>query len=660
MIESKNSKLPIVDIIIPLYRVGSVFIDTIFSVLKQNKEHHISRCTIVSDGCEQIHTTQDILDDLSISQYFDIDIIYKVNAGVVNARNEGILHILDKDERSKFVLFLDGDDILAPNYIDESVLTLSKSQNCMDGTELVEKPGWVYCDQFHFGDHVHWMQYPTKMWGARFALNNFSQPSCLMDMRLLSEEGILFDTLFKLGIEDWDFWCSAVDAGFIGVHSDKTYVNYRRLTGSRSTYNRQNDGLTKFCLNKKHSLTNYNRIVTHEDVFPRLGVLADTDNCRRIGKLFSIPKSELIKVECDRDLVLAMRRISVRSRYRYAKNGVLDNPYTPDLMILRAPEKIQIQDSIILFIENYLYHKPEISLVEFIDCDGGVYLFAVLSRIYNDLGEIRSEIAISVINQKCISELNVTNSSFPQNDSIISECSSKKISDILRLSPKIIRNNNNIFEKRVLGENRSTHYVFYKDSIGYIPIRLSEISNGDKNDTYMGYIIPASGIGVDRNILENIFQENRKCKNILYIVIHEKGEVYDNAIASSYEWDHIIFIWNNFIEFSYGKKPNRSYFGHALNEPDLDEFDSNFISYFAGALAVCDIHHCFGVFRAASALIMLKSTKNTHNVYIQHSDNCDSDEFLHLNAYSGLYSKFLYRSESWRIEAMARGVKNLN
>ena len=654
MTEGKNSKLPIVDIIIPLYRVGSVFIDTMFSVLKQNKEHHISRCTIVVDGCEQ---NQGILDDLSISQHFDIDIIYKVNAGVVNARNEGILHILNKDESSKFVLFLDGDDILAPNYIDESVLTLSNSQNCMDSTELVEKPGWVYCDQFHFGDHVHWMQYPTKMWGARFALNNFSQPSCLMDMRLLSEEGILFDTLFNLGIEDWDFWCSAVDAGFIGVHSDKTYVNYRRLAGSRSTYNRKNDGVTKYYLNKKHSLTNYHRIVNHENVFPRLGVLADTANCRRIGKLFSIPKSALIEVECDRDLVLAMRRISVRSRYRHVKNGVLDNPYTPDLMILRAPDQIQIQiqDSIVLFIENYLYLNPEASLVEFIDCDGGVYLFAVLSRIY-------SGIATSVINQKYFCVLNVFN------NSIISECSSKMMSNILRLLPtKIIGNNNDIFEKRVLGENRSTHYVFYKDSIGYIPIRLSEISNGDKNDIYMGYIIPASGIGVDRNTLENIIQENSnsKCKNILYIVCDNKQDGifnndFDNDIAISYEWDHIIVIWDYFSERWDGVESNKSYFGHALRETIFDDLCYNWVTYFTGALAVCDIHHCFGVFRAAAALTMLKSTKNTHNIYIQRSDNCYSDEFLHLNAYSGLYSKFLYRSEDWRIEAIAHGVKILD
>ena len=216
----------IVDVVVPIYGIGPVLADTLISVLNQSKENLKIRCLAVVDGCP-LQSTRDILDDLSAVYPEDLEVLYCRNSGVVGARNAAIQRLLTYSEPSTYTLFFDGDDILSENYIEVSVDELEKAP---------KNVGWVYADQFHFGDKRHWVRYPTIMWPSRFALNNLSQPSCLIRTEII-EKGARFDPLYNLGIEDWDFWSTAIGMGYSGIHTEKTFVYYRRLAGSRSSFN---------------------------------------------------------------------------------------------------------------------------------------------------------------------------------------------------------------------------------------------------------------------------------------------------------------------------------------------------------------------------------------------------------------------------------------
>ena len=64
--------------------------------------------------------------------------------------------------------------------------------------------------------------------------------------------GVFWDEGMRQGIEDWEFWYSAIAAGFHGVFNPDTSLRYRRLAGNRSSLNRSKDHLTKRYMRTKH------------------------------------------------------------------------------------------------------------------------------------------------------------------------------------------------------------------------------------------------------------------------------------------------------------------------------------------------------------------------------------------------------------------------
>lgn len=252
---------------ISVHGIGPVFADTVLSILDQRSIR--MRCLVVVDGCPYLDDVQPVLDDLTRAGRHDLSVIYQKNAGVPAARNRAIVHFLAHEERADYVFFMDGDDIAPPNFIEAGVQALERAKAAAKGGQ---RPGWAYADQCHFGDQSYWVQYPPELWGRRFALKNHSQPSSVISMAML-EAQVAFDPDFTHGIEDWDFWCSAVSAGFHGVKVTSSAMRYRRLLGSRSSGNRANDPLTKFRLTRKHRLDQYDTIVADPETPPRRAVL---------------------------------------------------------------------------------------------------------------------------------------------------------------------------------------------------------------------------------------------------------------------------------------------------------------------------------------------------------------------------------------------------
>lgn len=111
--------IPLLSIIIPAYNAELYLKNTIDSVLCQSFQNF--DIVIINDGSTD--NTKEIIEAISKK---DTRIKYKTipNSGVSNARNNGL-----KFAKSKYVLFLDADDILSTNFLQDRIIFLEVHQD---------------------------------------------------------------------------------------------------------------------------------------------------------------------------------------------------------------------------------------------------------------------------------------------------------------------------------------------------------------------------------------------------------------------------------------------------------------------------------------------------------------------------------------------------
>ena len=118
----KTNATPLVSIIVPAYNVEKYVSNCIESLLSQTYSH--IEVILVNDGSQD--STPDILDQYS-SRDPRVQVFHKENQGVSSARNTGI-----RESKGDFLVFVDGDDYLASDYISYML-------------SLVEKTGSEFC-----------------------------------------------------------------------------------------------------------------------------------------------------------------------------------------------------------------------------------------------------------------------------------------------------------------------------------------------------------------------------------------------------------------------------------------------------------------------------------------------------------------------------------
>ena len=122
----------LVSIIIPCYNLSQYLSETLDSVLAQTYQSW--ECIIINDG--SIDNTEKIA-KLYVDKDKRFKYIYQNNQGVSSARNNGIRNSL-----GIYILPLDADDLIAPQYIEEAVLIL----NNYNDIKL------VHCNYQNFGE----------------------------------------------------------------------------------------------------------------------------------------------------------------------------------------------------------------------------------------------------------------------------------------------------------------------------------------------------------------------------------------------------------------------------------------------------------------------------------------------------------------------------
>jgi glycosyltransferase involved in cell wall biosynthesis len=220
-----------VSIIIPCFNHALFLEETVKSVLKSTYPN--IEIVIVNDG--SLDESEQVAIKLK-NHHPNIIYILQENKGPSTARNKGI-----EAAAGKFILPLDADDLISPDYIQKAVDIFENQQDVK----------LVYCEAEFFGER-----------SGKWKLPDFSR-------KLLARENMIFcSAVFRKsdwqyaggyseemtwGWEDWEFWISLLKNGGEVVKLPITGFFYRVTKGSRrKSTNKEAKRKTIELINIKH------------------------------------------------------------------------------------------------------------------------------------------------------------------------------------------------------------------------------------------------------------------------------------------------------------------------------------------------------------------------------------------------------------------------
>lgn len=221
-----------VSIIVPCYNHAQFLEETIQSAL--NSTYPDIEIIIVNDGSTD--KSEEVAQKCA-RLYPNITYIYQDNQGPSAARNNGIAH-----SKGTYILPLDADDIISPDYIEEAVKVLDNRDDVI----------LVYCHAEFFGErHGKWNL--PKFSRRYLARENLIFLSALYRKADWQRVGG-YENRMVWGWEDWEFWISLLKNGGEVICLPLTGFKYRVRKGSRrESTNREIKLKTVAMINEKHS-----------------------------------------------------------------------------------------------------------------------------------------------------------------------------------------------------------------------------------------------------------------------------------------------------------------------------------------------------------------------------------------------------------------------
>ncbi|MDQ3090159.1 MAG: glycosyltransferase [Actinomycetota bacterium] len=199
-------------VIIPCFDLGEFLGEAVDSVLAQTRPPE--ELIVVDDGSAD-ERTLDVLNDLRSRE---ILVFRTANRGAPSARNYGI-----ERARGEYILCLDADDILMPDYLQRTVA-------CMDASPDV---GIVATQLEFFGEM-------TGTWRPRsHSLRTMLWKNCLPSASLFRRVSWKEAGGYTPELEachDWDLWLSIVERGWKWDVVEEKLYRYRRRNGSISDH----------------------------------------------------------------------------------------------------------------------------------------------------------------------------------------------------------------------------------------------------------------------------------------------------------------------------------------------------------------------------------------------------------------------------------------
>lgn len=210
----------VISIITPYFNTNKYIDETVSSVLNQTFPNF--EWIIVDDGS----TNEDDLQKLNEIEKKDkrIKVYHKKNEGPAAARDFGATKISDT---SKYLLFLDSDDLINETYLECAYWTL----------ETNSKASWAYADTINFdGEEFTWVKWynPLKM----------MYDNLLVMTALIRREAFFavngFEIRDKNVYEDWCLWLKMISAGMFPVRMNFLGFWYRKKAKEESELKRSN------------------------------------------------------------------------------------------------------------------------------------------------------------------------------------------------------------------------------------------------------------------------------------------------------------------------------------------------------------------------------------------------------------------------------------
>lgn len=200
-----NQKL--VSVVIPCYNLGQYLEEAIKSVEIQTYKN--IEITIVDDGSTDKNTIE-LLKKIKSDKH--INVIFQKNMGPSGARNTGI-----NIARGDYILCLDSDDILSPEYIEKVMQIFERDSN----HEIGFVTTWI--QEFGLRDNI----WETEKYNpGKLLVQNIVASSSIFKKEAWEMVGG-YKVAMKGGYEDWEFWISVVEYGYKWALLPETLFLYR-------------------------------------------------------------------------------------------------------------------------------------------------------------------------------------------------------------------------------------------------------------------------------------------------------------------------------------------------------------------------------------------------------------------------------------------------
>lgn len=227
----------LVAIAMPLYGHAALVLEALESALAS-----VTGCRLAIVVSVDGDPRHEVFDQLvfQAAAHPEIRVIFGENAGPGGARNRAIDYILEELPEAKAVYFLDADNRVLPHSIETLYRRLQASG-----------AGWVYTniDTFSVNWRAHYGNSYSRL--IHCITDNICDTGSMISIDVF-RSGVRFDDDRQNGFEDWEFWLSAIEAGFVGEPCHDAAFEYRlRAEGRFKEANRERSASISF-LRRQH------------------------------------------------------------------------------------------------------------------------------------------------------------------------------------------------------------------------------------------------------------------------------------------------------------------------------------------------------------------------------------------------------------------------